>query len=351
MRRWLAGTVALTLALPALAADDAVDWVVKMSEAARSGTYQGTVVYRGNDLLETFRVAHRQNAGQELERVQSLNGAPRDILKQGNQVICLLPKDRRMTASRPPTPNGIFPKLTAERVKLMTQIYQVSNLGEARIAGRNCRGVAVTPRDQFRYGYEMWADSQTAVPLKVNLIGHQGAVLEQMMFTEVDFPATIPDSAFEMPKPDAAHELVTRALPTPVAEAASATIAAQPATAQAVAPSWALGQLPPGFKILSREIRLLPGNRGTVEHLVISDGISAISVFSSQQLASKQPPRPMSQIGAMRAYGRVLGTTRVTVVGEAPEATIRMIGDGLRPTDSATATAPEAASAASADKP
>lgn len=348
MRRWLAGTVALTLSLPTLAADEAVDWVVKMSEAARSSTYQGTVVYRGSDALETFRVAHREIDGQEQERVQSLNGAPRDILKQGNQVICLLPRDRRMTASRPPTPNGIFPKLTADRIKLMTQIYQLSNLGEARIAGRNCKGVAVTPRDDYRYGYEMWADSQTAVPLKVNLIGRNGAVLEQMMFTEVDFPTTIADTAFDMPKPDQNRELVSRTLPTPAtAEAATAT-ASTPVTAQPMNPGWVLSQLPPGFKIVTRELRALPGNRGTVEHLVISDGISAISVFSSQQSAPPPPPRPMSQIGAMRAYGRIVGSTRVTVVGEAPEATIRMIGDGVKPANDPS---DAAASAVDAAKP
>lgn len=328
-RRLLAGAIALSLSLPAMA-DDTVDWLVKMSEAARSGTYQGIVVYRGNDTLETFRVTHRDQNGTELERVQSLNGTARDILKQGNQVICLLPRDRRMTASRPPTPKGIFPQLTAERIKLMTQLYQLADLGEARVAGRVCRGIAITPRDEFRYGYEMWADTQTAVPLKVNLIGRDGSTLEQMMFTEVEFPASIPDSAFEMPKDDANREVVTRTLPSPGA----------PVPETAAASSWTLDNLPPGFKVTMRDVRVLPNNRGTVEHLLISDGISAISVFSTQHNLSALPPRPMSQIGAVHAYGRVVGTARVTVVGEAPAATIRMIGDGLRPVENKPAEKP-----------
>lgn len=320
--RFFAGALALTLALPALA-EDPVAWLVKMSEAARNGTYQGVVVYRGNDLLETFRVTHRNLNNNELERVQSLNGSPRDILKQGNQVICLLPRDRRMTASRQPTPKGIFPQLTAERIKLMTQLYQLDDLGEARVAGRLCRGITITPRDEFRYGYEMWADAQTAVPLKVNLIGHDGTTLEQMMFTEVDFPANIPDSAFELPKEDSTRELVTRTLPP------SNAAPSPPANV-----NWTFDQLPPGFKVTMREIRVLPDNRGTVEHLLLSDGISAISVFTTHSL-STQPPRPMSQIGAVHAYGRMVGENRVTIVGEAPEETIRMIGDGLKPAEPA----------------
>jgi sigma-E factor negative regulatory protein RseB len=337
MRKALVGAVAFSLALPALAGD-AVDWLVKMSDAARSGTYQGVVVYRGNDLLETFRVTHRNLNGQELERVQSLNGTPRDILKQGNQIICLLPRDRRMTASRQPTPKGIFPQLTAERINRMTQIYRLDDLGEARIAGRVCRGIAITPRDEFRYGYEMWADAQTAVPLKVNLIGRDGSTLEQMMFTEVAFPASIPDVAFEMPKEDATRELVTRTLPGPNPT---------PPTASAVSTNWTFDHLPPGFKVTMREVRELPDHRGTVEHLLLSDGISAISIFTTHGNPSS-PPRPMSQIGAVHAYGRMLGQTRVTVVGEAPAETIRMIGDGLRATEDAS---PEAATTAAPAKP
>ena len=321
--RFFAGALALTLSLPVLA-DDPVSWLVKMSEAARNGTYQGVVVYRGNDLLETFRVTHRDLNGNELERVQSLNGSSRDILKQGNQVICLLPRDRRMTASRQPTPKGIFPQLTAERIKLMTELYQLDDLGEARVAGRLCRGIAITPRDQFRYGYEMWADAQTSVPLKVNLIGRDGVTLEQMMFTEVEFPASIPDSAFVMPKEDSTRELVTRTLPQPNAPS--------PPPANV---NWTFDHLPPGFKLTMREVRVLPDNRGTVEHLLLSDGISAISVFTTQHNEPSRPPRPMSQIGAVHAYGRMLGETRVTIVGEAPEETIRMIGDGLKAVETA----------------
>jgi sigma-E factor negative regulatory protein RseB len=202
----------------------------------------------------------------------------------------------------------------------MTQIYRLDDLGEARVAGRLCRGIAVTPRDEFRYGYEMWADAQTAVPLKVNLIGRDGSTLEQMMFTEVAFPTSIPDSAFEMPKEDATRELVTRTLPN------------QNATPPLVPPAavnWTFDHLPPGFKVTMREVRTLPDNRGTVEHLLLSDGISAISIFTTQR--TDQPPRPMSQIGAVHAYGRMVGETRVTIVGEVPAETIRMIGDGLKP--------------------
>ena len=55
------GASVLALVLPLMAAaqsqyDDPAAWLVKMSEAARGSNYQGVVVYRGDEMLETFRV-------------------------------------------------------------------------------------------------------------------------------------------------------------------------------------------------------------------------------------------------------------------------------------------------------
>lgn len=331
---------ALTLAVSPMAAlaDEPADWLVKLSDAARTASYQGIIIYRGNDILETFRVAHRNQNGTELERVQSLNGEPRDILKENDKVICLLPRDRKVSVNRP-TPKGLFPTLNPERLKQITQVYEFDDLGTARVAGRTCHGVAITPRDQFRYGYEIWADTQTAVPLKVNLIGRDGTMMEQMMFTEVDFPASIPDVAFAMPQPDANR--VERVVHEAPAMQGGALASAPPMPVPVPAPetvAWDINHLPPGFHITLRELRVLPNNGGTVEHLLISDGLSAISIFSAHRTVPGKPLNGVSQIGAVNAYGRMIGTFHVTVVGEAPPETVKMIGDGLRPMPAAVET-------------
>ncbi|TXH04932.1 MAG: hypothetical protein E6R07_06055 [Nevskiaceae bacterium] len=321
------GAVTLAVAPLAALADESTDWLVKLSDAARTASYQGIIVYRGSDILETFRVAHRNQNGTELERVQSLNGEPRDILKENDRVICLLPRDRRVSINRP-TPKGLFPALSPERLKQIAAVYEFDDLGSARVAGRNCHGIAITPRDQFRYGYEIWADTQTAVPLKVNLIGRDGTMMEQMMFTEVDFPASIPDTAFEMPKPDG--DRIERVMRDP-ASVPSPPVA--PPTPETVA--WDVDHLPPGFHVTLRELRTLPNNAGTVEHLLISDGLSAISIFSAHRTSQAKPLNGVSQIGAVNAYGRMVGSFHITVVGEAPPETVKMIGDGLKPVQAA----------------
>lgn len=325
------GFLTLAVAPAAFADNQAADWLAKMSDASRYSTYQGVVIYRGNDVLDTFRVTHRNVDGNELERVTSLNGETRDILKENDKVICLFPNDRRMSVSRP-TPKGLFPSLTPEHLKQVSQLYQFNDLGTARVAGRICHGIAVTPRDKFRYGYEIWADAQTSVPLKVNMIGQNGVTLEQMMFTEVDFPAVIPDVAFQMPMGGNRPTLQANAAPPspPLAPVALSPPLAAPAAPPSVTAAWVLDQLPPGFRVTLREVRELPDNRGSVEHLLVSDGLTVISVFSAERPNPSKALNGVSKIGAVNAYGRMVGTFHITVVGEAPPETVKMIGDGLK---------------------
>jgi sigma-E factor negative regulatory protein RseB len=286
----------------------AADWLIKMSSAARTANYEGSVFYSGDDVAESFRVTHRYQDGHESERVQSLSGEPREVQKQGDKTICLLPAGRGVRRVELPTPKGLFPGLTRERLQQISRIYRFEDLGQDRVAGRVCRGVAIVPHDDFRYGYHVWADAETGVPLKMELRDSSGRILERMEFVEVDFPREIPDSAFiEPPAPPAP--------PPPPVPAAAAPFS---------------GKLPDGFQVIRREQRTIPG-KGAVEHWVLTDGLSAISVFTTQRVTQSRGFQGASRIGALNAYGRISGSVHITVVGEVPPQTVKMIGDGLEP--------------------
>lgn len=297
-------------------------WLLKMSEAARTSNYVGTVTYRGDGLPEdeTFRVTHRFHNGIERERVRSLTGEPREVETVGDKTICLLPQSRKLTVERP-TPKGLFPGLTPERLRQVAQVYQFDDLGEKRVAGRLCRGIAIIPRDDFRYGYEVWADSKTAVPLKMDLRDGRGRVLEQMMFAEIEFPASIADSAFS-------------ATPAQVAEAPEPPAPPVPPVVPAAPLPPMLATLPPGFHVTLRDVRQVPG-KGLVEHWLLSDGLSAISVFTTRRASSARGFQGIRPIGALNAYGRVSGRLHITVVGEVPPQTVKMVGDGLKDSEEA----------------
>lgn len=304
------------------------EWLAEMSQAARTTNYEGVMIYRGGQSLETFRVVHRFKNDEERERVQSLTGEPREILRVGDTVTCLLPRNHRLSSASHPSPQKLFPVLTREQLEVISGVYELRDLGERRIAGRRCQGVAIAPRDRFRYGYEIWADAETRVPIKVSLSDHEGQTLEQMMFTEVRFPASIPDSAFVV-DPERAQQMEAvvqeRAPPRPV-------LLARQGGATAVDGAhtpWRPARLPPGFEVVMHVERPLPNAEGHLQHWLVSDGLTAISIFGRVGEAAPGAGEGFSAMGAVNAYRRQLPAFHITVVGEVPRETVRYIADGM----------------------
>jgi sigma-E factor negative regulatory protein RseB len=322
---------------PALA-DAASDWLLKVSDASRQANYQGVVVFRDGQRMDVSRLVHRQRDGRVQERLTALTGRARDILREGDDVF-VLAGDERLQASAPPI---LFPILSRDRLAEAETHYEVRDLGRSRVAGRPCRGVMLAPRDEFRYGYEVCGDVETAVPLRVTLLDGRGRTIEQLLFTEVSFPAQIPDTAFAPPP---------GVTPKPMAAAAPAPAPAPPGPSAAVAGTWRLVQLPPGFRIVRRDRAPSPDGQGMVEHVLLSDGLSAVSVFAVRPLATGRTFSGLSNMGAMSAYGRRVGAFHVTVIGEVPASTVRMIGDGVAPPPDAPADATAPAPAAAPAEP
>lgn len=330
MRRWLfcAGVACTSQAAQAgTSADaapeavvDAGSLLVQAAEASRTRNYQGVVIYRGDERFEVLRVQHRYKDDSERERMVSLTGDPRQLLRIDNRLISITPKGRSISAERPSL-KGFLAQLTVERVEQLKAHYDFRSEGEGRIAGRPCNGVSVRPKDKYRYGYEVWTDQETRLPLKISLTGPRREVLEQVMFTEVAYPKSIPDEAFETEVDIRKFNLITRNLPK---------LDDVPAADPHGEPQVTLGKLPPGFKVVMHDDRLLPDGSGNVEHLLLSDGLSSISVFSTVRSQEAKGVNGPSHIGAVQAYGTVVGSFHVTIVGEVPGAAIKMIGDNLR---------------------
>lgn len=318
-------TAAWAFAVFSAQAADPSATLTRVADSARNTTYEGVLLYRGDEQFDVLKVQHRFKDGSEREHLVALTGEPRQLLRIDNRLICILPKDHMVSIDRPAGMKNFLSQLRPERLRQLAQWYEFRDQGSSRIAGRDCSGVAVMPRDQFRYGYEIWADKDTGLPLKVSLVGQRGEVLEQVMFTEVSFPAAIEDSAFEEPQVDSSKFLtVARDLPS---------LDATPAASGTERPQVSFEKLPPGYRVVAREQRPLPeGQEGQVEHLLLSDGLSAVSVFSAvEQHAPEKAFRGVSRVGPMEAYGRMVGSYHITIVGEVPSQAIRMIGDGVRP--------------------
>ncbi len=75
----------------AIAADAAHEWLMKINHAARNLEYDGVFVYQHDAQLEAMQIFHKVENNSSRERLVSLNGAPREIVRDANEVRCYWP--------------------------------------------------------------------------------------------------------------------------------------------------------------------------------------------------------------------------------------------------------------------
>jgi len=262
------GVLALALPERSHSADDPRDWLEKMNQALATRNYDGTFFHLTEGRVETMRIVHRVRAGQVAERLQSLDGSGREFVRNNDNLTCYLP-DQHTVLVEPRQDHGPFlgslPRFGADA----DEFYRIESLPATRVLGRAARVIAVNPKDQFRFGYRLWLDEKTAMPLKTQLCDSRGQVIEQILFARLEMPESIPDSDLapavhtegmrwvrQGPAQDAAHDNALAALS-----------------------AFRASQLPPGFRLTVTGAQTLGEATVPASHLVYSDGLATVSVF------------------------------------------------------------------------
>lgn len=292
-------------------AADPQQLLVRMQKAAGSLNYDGIFVYQHGDQLETLRIIHKMTNGVMRERLVSLNGAPREILRTGNEVRCYLPDENAVMIEHRRADSRNFPALLPDSLAILKKNYQIQTGGSGRVAGRTALAAQIKPRDAYRYGYVLWADKSTGLLLKASLIDESGNVIEQYMFTQISIDRAIPDSELAPQHP------------------AKGVISYRADDEQPPASTrhWEAQKLPPGYTLNAHMRRKLPSRRQPVEHLVYSDGLAVVSVFIEPVDDTSQGALSgLTHMGAVHAYGKVIDGHQITVLGETPALTVDMIG-------------------------
>jgi len=317
VRLWAAGSCAALLAsaFAAAAEDDPLSWLARTDQALSTRNYEGVFVHEHAGESETLRVIHRVGSEGVSERLLSMDGSGREFIRKGSQLTCYLPDQHTVLVEKSNDAGlllGSLPHIDATSAGL----YQLTELPKTRVSGRDTRVIAVTPMDQLRYGYRIWIDEATAMPLKTQLRSGQGQVLEQIVFTDLRLPAHIADGELE-PAVDARNYRWVQQLTDPV-------------DARGMSVSWEASVLPPGFRMTVSARQVL--RSGPVEHLVFSDGLASVSVFveTGRAPSAEHASDDAATIGSSSAYSTVVQGYRVTAVGEAPPDTVRAIAQSIR---------------------
>lgn len=293
------------LSMPALAAD-AGSWLQRLAEAEKKQSYQGTFVYERNGSFSSHSVWQLVQESTLRERLLQLDGPAAEVVLKDGQLQCASEDLASQVRDAQPWRHRQFDP------KALSQWYDFHLIGESRVAGRPTVALAVQPKDQHRYGFELHLDRETALPLKSLLLSESGQLLERLQFTHFSQEALRPSDV----------EGSEACQPVSVAERDEA----QP-------PEWRSDWLPAGFQLLDSNVRPSPASDESVAWLSYGDGLARFSVFL-EPLRGAVVEDARSQMGPTVAVSKRIttagGDVMVTVVGEIPLGTAERIALSMR---------------------
>ena len=292
---------------------DAIAWLQRIYTATERLSYTGTFVYQHGERVETSRITRIVDASGVHERLEALDGTPREILRINEQVTCYLPqtmtvKVERQLDTRP------FPAMRADPREL-AQHYDIRKGGTERIAGHDCQSIVLEPKDNLRYGHKLWADVNSGMLVKAKTFNEKREAIEQFAFTQLQVGGRIDREQVKSRFAGKGRDWRVESNDMVAADLARH--------------GWLLKSLPPGYRKIT-EMKRNVGASVDVGHIVLSDGLAAVSVFI-EALGEKgsQAPLGLSRQGAVNVYTRKLDSYLVTVVGEVPAESVRLIAQNV----------------------
>ena len=291
-----------------------------MHDATRTLNYDGVFVYQRGEHLESMRLIHRYADDNESERLISLSGPAREVIRNGAMVTCLSVDENGPLPDQKPPRDIIGIGFSAPVEKLLGN-YSFAIDGHDRMAGRNALIVSVMPHTPDRYGYRLWLDEQTKLLLKSAVIDGGGQALEQVQFTQLEVRDSIAAELLQAGIEGTAFNWRT--------DGDSDTAEDQ----TKVPPSWLAAWLPRGFEFKENNLQQIEDEHGPISHSVYSDGLAMVSVFVETIDDEKRALRGQSSRGAVNAFSLLDGTHQITVVGEVPLPTARRIATSVAKTN------------------
>lgn len=286
-------------------------WLDKMTEAKANLNYTASFILSkpGAD-PQPYLWRHGVNQdGVEMEQLDQLNGPGREVVRVGDKVSYF--ESHRPPYSLAsgyiigPMPNGLLTD-----PKSLLDSYDFVIIGKSRISGKVAQQIRMISKDKSRFGYNLWLDQQTGLPLKINVVDLNGQKVEQIQVTALDVSEQ-PDPYFT--------RLETATMPAVI----------QLPPAQDVAPKWKIDFVPIGMQQIKHTIRELPDNGGPLEYLMLSDGLVDISVYMQRATASAAESDIVARFGSDIYYSRKQGAVLVTVIGKIPANTANSIATSV----------------------
>jgi len=289
-----------------------LDWLKIVAFAAHQTDYSGVFVYEYDNRVETSHITHVVEADGEHEKLESLDGPKRKIIRHHGQVWCYI--NHKMVQVDSQQVRIRFPAFLPEQISTLSANYRAEQIGVARAAGYNAQVILFEPKDNLRYAHKIWAHTGSGLLLKAAVLGDKNQIIEQYAFTQLQIGGNIDRSWIGATAPGDSLPVLPEAIKggTPINS------------------GWTVDALPPGFKKTMEIQRSMRGRHTPVTQIVFSDGLSAISVFIEPDDGDEDNVSGLSSRGAINLYHKVVAGQLFTVVGEVPARTVIQVLDSIR---------------------
>ncbi|MBA4256128.1 MAG: transcriptional regulator [Polaromonas sp.] len=294
------------------------EWLTRMHEASNQRAYMGTLVVTTGSTMSASRIWHVCDGTQQMERVETLTGTPRTTIRRNSDVITFVPETKVAWVEKRES-LGLFPDLLRTPSNQIPEFYGARESGSERVAGHLADVVEIMPKDGLRFGYRIWAEKKTGLVVKMQTLGEQGAVLEQVAFSELQLDAPVRmDKLQQLMRDTKGYALLKPVLKKTTAEAEG----------------WRLKESVPGFLPMSCHTREseTPGASATLMQWVFSDGLASVSLFVEPYDAASHSQEKTAVMGATHSITRRIGNQWLTAMGEVPHATLRRFAGALERT-------------------
>jgi len=124
------------------------------------------------------------DASGPVEKLEILDGMPREVIRSRDQVVCYLPSIATVKIDKQGGRHP-FPLILPDQLKELAESYVVRKGEVERVAGYDCQVIVLEPRDNLRYGQKLCADIATGMLLKAKTFNEKNEMLETFAFTQI----------------------------------------------------------------------------------------------------------------------------------------------------------------------
>jgi sigma-E factor negative regulatory protein RseB len=298
------------------AATDDEKWLVlqKAALAAHALSYQGIFVCQSGQQSKSVQIKHFFDGKNEFARNVLLDGSPREVLSQGSDLVIYNPKNEKIIIEKRRGQN-MFPAVLPTNLVAVKESYNLRTGEIERIAGRDAQILFLEPKDELRYSYRFWIDTEYGLILKSVMFNNKNEMMDSISFTQLNLINTI-DLDWFKPKIDSKKNYVME-------DEVPAQADYNPS------PHWMLKELPAGYRKVDQMLRIVHGKPLPVTHVVFSDGLASVSLFIEPVANGIKARTGHSVVGNTSFYSSVAGYLQITVLGEVPEATVAQIANSV----------------------